>query len=227
MPGLEPLATYPLGAEDETIGIPSGEEALPPETPAEEEARGLTVMGREVYAMLGPLAEPDPLNAYPLFALVHAIAFMFRQGEEAARALDGFDPFSQTYDLARTPTWLLPWVGESVGVSVRPGTRQEMVAQIEEEEGWKRGRLTSIIAAIKTTLTGEKRVHLIERQGEDAWRYLVITRPVETPSPSLTAKIGNAAKPMGIIVTYVQSEVRLIDELTGTIDELAGTVDAL
>lgn len=229
MPASGYLGGFYLGDEYDVFGAeaPIEEAPTPAPPPAEEEHVGGTVMAREAYAELGPIAAPDPRFGFPVWALVNAIAEMFRQGEEAGRALDGHAPFSQVLDLSRTPAWLLPFVGLAVGVSVRNGTPAEQRAQIEQEEGWKRGRPTAIIAAVRSTLTGEKRVHLVERQGGDAWRYLVVTRPGETPSPALTELAGNAAKPVGIIATYVQSEVRLIDELTGTIDALTGTIDSL
>lgn len=112
------------------------------------------IMAAEVYADLEPIARQDEAGGYPLRALVRAIASMFAQPEEAVRALgDGKDSWERVWNPDLAPTWLLPFIGQGVGVVVdTSATRAEQIAQIREEGGWKRGRLLSMIGAIAATL---------------------------------------------------------------------------
>jgi hypothetical protein len=184
-----------------------------------------TLVGQDAYAEVGPLAEPDAAYSFALRALVNSVASMFAQPEEVVRALEGFDAWTQTWNVDRAPGFLLPFIGQGVGVLVTPGTTPtEQRAQIKAEGGWKRGRPSSFIAAVQTTLTGGKSVRLVERSST-AWTALCITRPSETASAALTKLVGNLNKPGGIVVTYEQSDEPLIDEGTKTIDASTGIID--
>lgn len=176
-----------------------------------------TQMATEVYEALEPVAEAmdDSANGFLLRGVVRAIASMFSQVEGAVRAVEGLPAWSQPYDIDRTPAVLIPFVGQMVGVPVTPGlTPEEQRYQVKEEGGWSRQKPSALIAAIQSTLTGTKRVRLTERLEGKAWRMLVTTRPAETPNVALTELVGDRAKPGGLIITYVQSDLPLIDEWT-------------
>lgn len=182
-------------------------------------------MADEVYAKVEPIAAEDAQYGYPTRALVRAIGSMFGQVEETIRADATHNAWTAPLDVNRCPAYLLPWMGQAVGVAVTPGTTTaEMRAQISEEGAWKRGWLTTWLAIIGTTLTGTKRIRLTERSS-GAWQALIVTKPSETPSASTTERVGNANKPVGLVVTYSQSEVPLIDEGGKTIDSVAFSID--
>ena len=102
----------------------------------------MTQMAEDAYATLGPIAGADAANGYALRGLCNAIGSMFAQSEEAVRAVAGFDAWTQTWNIDRCPAWLIPFVGQAVGVLVTPGlTTAEQRAQVKEEGAWKRGWL--------------------------------------------------------------------------------------
>jgi hypothetical protein len=187
---------------------------------------GGILFAEEVYAELEPIAEPDAESNYALRALVRANASMFAQTEEVVRAIGvGLDAWERLFDADRAPVWFLPFVGQAVGVSVDTSrSPAEQRAQIKAEGGWHRGRPAALIAAVRATLTGTKRVRLIERVGT-AWQTLVVTFPNETPSEAVTAAAARSQKPGGIVMTVEQSELPLIDEATRTIDGTTATID--
>lgn len=175
-------------------------------------------MAAEVLGEVEPLLAADPAGGAPLTALVEAIASMFAQPEEAVRATEGLDPYTQTLDVTRAPGWLLPWLCQVVGVVPPLGASEaELRALIAAEGGWRRGWLTSFLAAVAGTLTGTKRIRLTERNST-AWNLLVNTKPSETPSLTATERAGNLQKAGGLIATYVTIEAPLIDEAVKTID---------
>lgn len=196
-----------------------------PEGPLAPPTGGI-IFAEEAYAELEPIAEPDLENNYALRALVRACSSMFAQSEEVVRAIgDGRDAWERLFDADRAPVWFLPFVGQAVGVKVDT-TRSpiEQRAQIKAEGGWHRGRPASLIATVQATLTGTKRVRLVERSGT-AWRALVVTFPNETPNETATAAAARSQKPGGILLTVEQSELPLIDEATRTIDGTTATID--
>jgi hypothetical protein len=153
------------------------------------------------------------------------IGGMFKQVEDAVRALDGFDAQTQTWDIDRAPAFLVPFIGAAVGVKVTAGISPALQRQqVREGRQWKRGRLDQLAADIALTLTGKKRVTFVERFGS-AWRLEVITAPEETPSASATEKATLISKPAGIVAVFSLSTVPRIDEATRTIDALSGTID--
>jgi hypothetical protein len=114
----------------------------------------VTLIADEVYAAVEPIADLDAGSGYPLRALNRAIGSMFAQPEEAIRALgDGKDSWERLWNPALAPLWLLPFIGQGVGVVVDTSlSKEEQVAQIEEEAPWKRGRPAAIIKAVQSTL---------------------------------------------------------------------------
>jgi len=186
----------------------------------------VTAFADEIYAVLEPLTKAEPEHGYPLRALVRAIGSMFAQGEEAGRSQEGRPPYSQAWDVNRCPPWLLPFLGQAVGVKVTPGVSpEEQRAQIREEAAWKRGWLTTLITKVQTTLTGTKRVRVVERNA-GPWSLLIITNPEETPEPALTERVAKMWTPMGITpVSFTTSVQPIIDE--GTRETDAATLDTI
>lgn len=114
----------------------------------------MTLFAEETYAQLAPLEDEDAAAGYPIRALVRALGSMFAQPEEAIRALgDGKAAWERVFDPDRAPTWLLPFIGQAVGVIVDTSrSRAEQIEQIKEEGGWHRGTPNSTIDAVRGTL---------------------------------------------------------------------------
>jgi hypothetical protein len=179
-----------------------------------------TAIAEEAYAALGPITVPEPENDYPLRALCNAIGSMFAQAEQTARSLEGAPPYAQAWDVNRCPDWLLPFLGQAVGVRVVPGVSPtQQRTEIREEAAWKRGWQATLIARIQATLTGTKRVRMTERNA-GAWTLLIVTNPEETPNPALTERVAKEWTPMGITpVSFATSVQPIIDEGTREIDK--------
>lgn len=208
-----------------TIG--AGEEPKAPvETPGGELAEEgfLTYFARDLYRGLEPLAVPQPTYDPILRGWCNAVGSMFREVEECVRATDTQDLWRRVLDVDTCPGFLLPFLGQCVGVRVKEGTEEEQRQQIREESAYRRGRPSAIIAAVESTLTGAKRVRLVERS-ESAWTMEVITEPEETPNIAFTEAAGRLAKPGGIVMTFVLSSLPLINEGTRTIDASEGIIN--
>jgi hypothetical protein len=180
---------------------------------------GGEIFADEAYAALEPIARGDEARGFPLRALMRALASMHAQGEETIRALgDGYDSWERLWNPRLQPAWMLPFIGQAVGVQVDTSrTSDEQRTQIEEEGTWHRGTPAALIAAVQATLIGSKRVRLIERNGT-AWRTLIITSETETPNATETHNAAFSQKPGGIVFTYETSDLPLIDEGTREID---------
>jgi len=199
---------------------------LPPGETTPEGETFETDFAAQMYAELEPAAAPDAYHSFALAAVCTAFGEGFRQVEEAVRAKDGFDGQTQTWDVDRTPDFLLPFMGQTVGVAVTPGLEPDAQReQIKEGRTHKRGKPDQMMGDIRETLTGSRRVRLIERTAS-AWTATVVTDPGQTPSTTATEKAGNLSKPYGIVLTFVLSSLPIIDEGTRSIDASAGTIDS-
>lgn len=207
---------------------PGAPPVAPGEHPPTVEGEGFsTDFAAQMYGELEPAAVPDPANNYALAAVCDAYGSMYRQVEETVRAKDGFDGQTQTWNVDRVPDFLLAFFGQHVGVEVTRGlTPDEQRQQIREGRSHKRGKPDQMMGDIRETLTGSKRVRLVERTNENSWTATVVTSPAETPSTTATEKAGNGSKPYGIVLTYVLSSLPIIDEGTRNIDAATGTIDA-
>jgi hypothetical protein len=126
--------------------------------------------------------EPD----YPLLLFVAAISTIFDEADQYARAgPNGEDPWSILLDINRMPDNILPWFGQLVGVEVDtslPPDRQRQ--QIRTRQGWLRGSVAGIVAAVQNVLFATKTVEIVERD-TSAWHFTIATYGGETP-PDLT-----------------------------------------
>lgn len=232
MPGLSyPGGFYPGGEGLRLVPVtppPEPEPPAPTPTPGEGAAPAPafgSLFAEEMFRALEPMAGQDALNGNALAALCEAAGSMYLQVEEAVRAREGFDAQTQTWDIDRTPAFLIPFVGQAAGVKVTPGTSATAQrAQVREGRQWKRGKLDQIAADLRTTLTGTQRIRFVERVGTP-WQLEAITLPGETPHIAQTEAVGRASKPGGIIMIFLQSSLPIVDEGTRTIDAASGNID--
>lgn len=107
------------------------------------------------------------------------------------------------FDPDNAPVEALPYLAQFVGATLTDDMSEaDRRAEIRTPSGWKRGTLPAFIAAIKRTLDGEQLVLVEERWTGDAYKLWVRTLDSETPDQARTLAAINAAKPMGLVLTY-------------------------
>lgn len=83
---------------------------------------------------------------------------------------------------------------------------------IKETGGFLRGTPRAMRGVVEPTLTGAKRVRIVERPNGHAYRLLVLTAPSETPDEAATEAAAITQKPAGLVMTYIAAETPIIDE---------------
>lgn len=186
----------------------------------------VTQFAQDAYNRLEPIWAGDDQRGYPLLAFIGGLGEAFRQGEEAARALPGQQPYQQCWHIDQCPEWLLPFLGQAVGVTVSasdsPDVQRE---QIRAEGGFARGRPSTLKAAVQKTLTGLQRLRVTERY-TDAWTIDVQTYPAETPDTAATIAAAVAATAAGLVLTTGTRDLPIIDDGGRTIDAGTSTINA-
>lgn len=165
-----------------------------------------TPFADEVYEKLEPVARGDDQRGYPLLVFMVCLSQLWGKPEEVLRSTGGYPAGSQALDIDRCPAWLLPWLGQFVGVRVRTGlTEPESRAQVADEQGFRRGRTSTLVAAIQATLdpASSRYVFVEERLGGDAARIRVTVRPSQVLDASATAAAAEAAKLGGLLLTLL------------------------
>lgn len=105
-----------------------------------------------------------------------------------------FDP-----ELTSNPRWLAQFVGVRVPQSADDAAVR---ALIQARPAFRRGTPQSLIEAVAVTLTGTRTVLLAERDGS-AYALTVTTYTEETPDPAASEAAARAAKPAGLLLTYL------------------------
>jgi hypothetical protein len=175
------------------------------------------------YAYLEPIAEQDADLGYPLAAICGAVGTMFDQGEQAARAQPGRQPYQQVYDITQCPDWLLPWLGQFVGVVVTQGTTPDQQrTQIEQEVNFYRGTVQNLVAAVTAQQTETGRVMIIEFS-PDAGSITVSYDPAYTPNVLAFTQAAELAVRWGLNLLVESSSAPHFEEGTITF-EAVGSV---
>lgn len=161
----------------------------------------LSTFGRELYEdRVGPLTALDEQHGWATAILVCAVASMVDPIEFVRDDADG-PGFSALLDVDRAPADGLGWLSMFAGVRLIGGTVAEQRLRIDDTDGFNRGTAGAIVAAAPPTLTGNKRVTLIERDGS-AYRLRVVTYAAETPDAAATNRALQAQKPVGLILVH-------------------------
>jgi hypothetical protein len=187
----------------------------------------LQAFGAILYDRLSPLAQPDPENDYALAKLCGAVGAMKDETHALVSDSEQGSGWSALLDVDRCPARFLPFLAQIVGERIPAGeTAEASRNRIRFPQGPKRGTVGALEAAAKRTLAGSQFVLVLERTSS-AYTLTVVTLTSETPDPTATNRDLQAAKPIGLVLTHVVTNVTIIDALAGTIDSLAGTIDAL
>lgn len=156
----------------------------------------------DLYARLAPLAWRDEELGWPLLLYCGAVTSGFGEVELLARDTGGVPGWSAVMDPAAAPEKWLAWLGQFAGVRRGPGMDAAGFRDvIRLRPQFRRGQPAAIAAAARPTLTGSRRVTLVERNG-GAYRLLAVTFAAETPDPAATAAALTAAKPAGLALTH-------------------------
>jgi hypothetical protein len=186
----------------------------------------ITQYAQDAYDYLQPLWADDDQRGFPLKTFIAALGEGQRQVEETARAQPGRDPFQQAWDVTVCPDYLLPFLGQAVGVSVTAGlTADAQRLQIEAELGLRRGSIPNIIAAGEAQQTQPNRTTVIERV-PDAWGIEIAYDPAYTPDVAAYTAAVTAAVPWGLAVTFTSTSLPLFEQAgpTRTFEGVASTV---
>jgi hypothetical protein len=173
------------------------------------------------------------LDAYPdqdgtLAKLIGALSASVEIVDTVARDHDGVPAWQTIRDPDTAPVEFLAWLGQHVGEAFTTGDDEAARRQrIRDTPRIHRGKLATLVAQVKATLTGNQTVIAIERPSGNQWALTIVTRTSETPSTAATTAAANYRKPVGIVITVVVSNAPIIDEFTRTIDSITATIDSL
>lgn len=185
-------------------------------------------VGEHLYSQLAPLAYADEQVGWHLLIYCGALGRMRQTLHDLVTDKEDRPGWADLLDVDRCPAQYLPYLAQIVGARIPVGTPENLARDIvRTPSGFKRGTREAMIAAAKPYLTHTKTVRFIERTGGHAYRFTVVTKPSETPDPAPVEKALLAQKPAGLIMTYIQEENTIIDELVGHIDAQVGHIDDL
>jgi hypothetical protein len=104
------------------------------------------------------------------------------------------------FDLDTTPE--PKWIGSAIGSPLPGGlTLDQQRDYVRSRAYWRRGTPGAIKGAVRSLLTGTRRVDLVERDG-GPWRLSVRTYAAETPAgESEIVAAAETQKPVGIVVS--------------------------
>lgn len=167
--------------------------------------------GQEAYDRLEPVADRDAENGYALAWLCAAFGAMFDDVNDLVRDRNDRPGWAIAVDVDETPSYLLPWLAQFVGVTLTAQLAGEtdlaydarMRDRIKSTDGFRRGSPGAVIGAVQQVLTGTKKVYLTERFGS-AYRIRVTTLASETPDPSAVLPAAlKGGKPAGIVMDAI------------------------
>lgn len=185
--------------------------------------------GEDLYDRLELIhRDADEANNWALRTYVGALGTVHDVVRTVTSDTEAGAGWSALFDPDRCPAAFLPYLAQHFGVRIPVGTPEATArAMIKTPAGFVRGAVGAVLAAVQQTLTGTQYVSFTDRQDNSFWRWLLVTRPSETPDPGATYRALLSQKRAGVIATHVVTDVTLIDELTGNTAGLAGTIDNL
>lgn len=166
-------------------------------------------IAEDVYASVAAFSAGDASHEYALLHLCEAMGMQNQVILDLMVETDEGVGWSALFDIDRCPVWALDWLGQHVGVRVPPSITDDTLkrAWIKDAAGWRRGRVSSLQAAVRDTLTGLQRVVVRQRfdpsdPSVDSPGHIQIkTYTSETPSSDATERAARAAK-RGLLVMH-------------------------
>lgn len=187
-------------------------------------------VAEELYTYLGPLTVGDEDLDWPLLRFCDAITgALFEQIHGYAADTDDEAGWVIVLDPENAPAEVLPWLAQFVGVDLEPSlTVAEQRLKIALPEGFRRGSLPALRAAIERTLSGARTILIDERYTGSAYQLRVRTMASQTPDPNATEAAILTQKPVGVVLTYAAITAGDWDDLVSnyaTWDDVVGAFD--
>jgi hypothetical protein len=161
-----------------------------------------------------------------LLKLLHILLFLLQPIADIVQDDGDRVGWSKILDPETCPAAWLRWCGMFYGVSVTPGDPTDPVweakarAEVLNAAGMRRGTPGAIVGAVQGTLTGAEAVRLIERVDGNYLRFLVVTRPSETPDVDATRRAIVSQKPGRKVFEFEQDDFPLVDEMSRPINSI-------
>lgn len=163
----------------------------------------LSTFAERLYGELGPHAYDDANQGYSLANYCAALAKMFDQVQGYVDSDDDLPAWGTLMDPDTAPVETLPWLGQFVGVHVSDGlTEDQQRNLVKDVGGFRRGTVSSMVAAAQNYLTGSKSVTVLERYGSP-YHLRISTRISETPDATAVLNALLSQKPAGLVLDYV------------------------
>ncbi len=167
-------------------------------------------IAEEIYASLAAYAPGDETRGWALLHISHAIGMQNQVIRDVTFDDDSGIGWSVLFDIDRCPDWALDWLGQFVGVRIPRTltTEADRRAWVKDAAGWRRGRVSTLEAAVSTTLTGDRRVVVRSRfdpasPNTDAAGHIQIkTYTSQTPDPVVTERMAMQHVRGGLIGHY-------------------------
>lgn len=160
----------------------------------------------ELYDSMGIWSARDLQDVdHPLEVLTSSFEEQLAPIEEVIRDSDNGDPgWSTVVDVDRAPASWLPWLAQMGGIRFPTGlTEAQQREYIRIAPRRRRGSIGALLEVAALSLTGEKRIVFIERQG-NAYRLAISTYASETPDPARLLADVLTQKPAGIVLQLAQ-----------------------
>lgn len=169
-----------------------------------------------LYAELGPTFTEERDPEWQLLDFCGALGVLLDPLWAVLHDEDDRYPWGALFNVNDCPAWGLKYLGQFVGVVVQPAwSEADTRAAIAEPVGIGRGRVSAMVTAAQTTLTGSKNVAVYE-QDSSGYHMSIRTKLEETPDEALTAAAILSMKPAGIVLDFQAIEGQTYSDLDST-----------
>jgi hypothetical protein len=182
---------------------------------------------------LSPFAQRlyDELHRLPdvddaLAKTVDAIGAPYEDGAWVRGLGTDLTPYRPAMKVATAPGWLLPWLGQFVGVTVPRGTSDvDARALILARTHQLRGLPQTILDTTKALLSGSKFAYLQQHADGNPFKFRVYVRTAEVADADAIRRAITAVKPGAFTFELVLSSALTFDAALNTFDAAQGTID--
>lgn len=186
----------------------------------------LTFSGELLYQRALPVFDQDENYGFIGKFLCNAIMAMLQELDQIVLDSPTHPGWCSLLDPKVCPPAWLPWCAQLYGVTLTPGaTIGRQREEIGELPPQNRGTRNSLIAAVQSTLTGNKNIFFNERAEGKAYRLTVVTPTAETPSEAATLRALKEQLPAGINLFYEAVSTPIWEEATKKWSEVGLTLE--
>lgn len=170
----------------------------------------LKSFSQALYDAMLPMQYDEPRQDYALAKFLAAVGEGFQVTDTYGRASGNTPGWANMLNPNLCPVEALGWLAQFVGVTLEVGlTEAQQRARIKAADGWSRGTVAAMRAAVAGHLTGTQSFAFRERYdyanaGVDSpYNMEVVTFASETPDPAAALAALLSQKPAGIVLHYV------------------------